>query len=453
MSITLGDKQNICLVGIGGVSMSGIAMALKNDGRRVFGSDRAESRITRRLEENGIPVRIGHFADTVNGADLVIRNAAIHDDAPEIKEARRLGIPVMERPDAWGEIMADYENAICISGMHGKSSTTGFCASIAIATGVNPTITIGAELPSIGGTVHLGDKRLFIAEACEYCNSFLSFRPTYAVVHNIEEDHPDFFKSLDHIKDSFRRYIALVPDHGAVIANIDDENVLDVLKGTTRRVVSYAVDCDADFRAVNVEYNLGFGSFDVVWNGEVRHVSLKCPGHHSILNALAAIAATVTAGIDFSVAADGASAFTGVGRRFEVKGKLNGALVVDDFAHHPTEMTATIKSAMDMGYKRVVCAFQSHTYTRTAALFDDFVKALKLPDVTYILETYAARETNTTGVTAVDLAESVGAPYFADISALAEALKKDVKDGDLLLVMGAGDISELPKIFGSELKG
>ncbi len=452
MSVTLRDKQRICLVGIGGVSMSGIAMALKNDGRYVFGSDRSESAITRRLEENGIPVRIGHFADTVSDADLVIRNAAIHDDNPEIEAALRLGIPVMERPDAWGELMTDYDSAICISGMHGKSSTTGFCATIALKAGVDPTITIGAELPSIGGTVKLGGKRLFIAEACEYCNSFLSFRPTYAIIHNIEEDHPDFFKSLDHIKDSFRRYVALVPDHGAVIANIDDENVRDVLKGTNRRVVSYSIESDADFRGVNIKYDRGFASFDVVWNGKMCHVTLKCPGQHSLLNALAAIAATVTAGIDFSVAADAVSSFTGIGRRFEIKGKLNGALVVDDFAHHPTEMTATIKSAMDMGYKRVVCAFQSHTYTRTASLFDDFVSALKLPDVTYILETYAARETNTTGVTAIDLSRSVGAPYFSDIRALAQILQDEVKEGDLLLVMGAGDISQLPSLFGDSLK-
>lgn len=449
--MTLSDKQNICLVGIGGVSMSGIALVLKQDGRHVFGADRTESKITRRLEAAGIPVHIGHDAKNIEGADLVIRNAAIHDDAPEIRAAREKGIPVMERPDAWGELMTGYGSAICISGMHGKSSTTGFASTIALEAGLDPTITIGAELPAIDGTMHIGAKKLFIAEACEYCNSFLSFKPTYAIVHNIEEDHLDFFKDLDDIKSSFRRYIALVPDHGAVIANIDDANVRDVIAGSDRPIVTYAIDRDADFRALEITFDRGFASFTVAHGSNAQRITLKCPGRHSVMNALAAIAACVSAGICFAAACDGAAKFTGIGRRFEIKGTLNGALVVDDFAHHPTEMTATLKTAMEMGYDRVICAFQSHTYTRTAALFDDFAKALRIPDVTYVLETYAARETNTTGINATDLANAADAPYFSDIRMLAETLKQEAKKGDLILTMGAGDIAALSEFFGDTL--
>ena len=447
----LSDKQHICLVGIGGVSMSGIALVLKQDGKHVFGADRAESKITRRLEATGIPVHIGHDARNIDGADLVIRNAAIHDDAPEIKAAREKGIPVMERPDAWGELMTGYDCAICISGMHGKSSTTGFASTIALEAGLDPTITIGAELASIGGTMHIGAKKLFIAEACEYCNSFLSFKPTYAVVHNIEEDHLDFFKDLDDIKSSFRRYIALIPDHGAVIANIDDANVRDVLSGSDRRIVSYAIDRDVDFRGIDITFDRGFASFTVVHDTEQKRIKLQCPGRHSVMNALASIAACVSAGISFEEACSDAAQFTGIGRRFEVKGTLNGALVVDDFAHHPTEMTTTLKTAMEMGFDRVICAFQSHTYTRTAALFDDFAEALRIPDVTYVLETYAARETNTTGVEATDLALAADAPYFADIYALAETLMQEARPGDLILTMGAGNIVDLAEIFGDSL--
>jgi len=449
--ITLLDKQNICLVGIGGVSMSGIALALKLDGKNVFGSDRAESKITRRLEANGIPVHIGHNEKNIEGADIIIRNAAIHDDAPEMVAARKAGIPVMERPAAWGELMADYKTAICVSGMHGKSSTTGFLSTIALEAGLDPSITIGAELTAIGGTVHIGKKDLFIAEACEYCNSFLSFKPTYAIIHNIEEDHLDFFKDLDDIKESFRRYTELVPDHGAVIANIDDANVRDVLSKTDRPIVSYSLCTHADFYGEDITFDHGFASVTVAGSGQKERITLKCPGRHSVYNALASIAAAVSAGIDFHTACRGAVDFTGIGRRFEIKGKLNGALVVDDFAHHPTEMTTTLRSAMEMGYNRVVCAFQSHTYTRTAALFSDFAQALQIPDVTYVLETYAARETNTTGVTAEDLAKAANAPYFADIRSLAETLKQEIREGDLLLTMGAGNISDLSEIFGDAL--
>ncbi len=448
---TLSDKKHICLIGIGGVSMSGIALCLQQDGKDVFGADRAESAITHRLEDHGIPVHIGHDADNIKGADLVIRNAAIHDDAPEIVAAHAAGIPIMERPDAWGELMTGYGCAVCVSGMHGKSSVTGFCSEIALDAGVDPTITIGAELPAIDGTVHIGAKKLFIAEACEYCNSFLSFKPTYAIIHNVEEDHLDFFKDLDDIKASFRKYVTHIPDHGAVIANIDDKNVLDVIAGTDRRVVTYSLESDADFRGEAVTFDRGYATFTIRHGDKTEALTLNCPGLHSVYNALAAVAAMTSAGIDFSVSCRGAAAFAGIGRRFERKGTVNGAVVIDDFAHHPTEMTTTIRTAMGMGYDRVLCAFQSHTYTRTAALFDDFAAALRLPHKAYVLETYAARETNTTSVTAKDLAEAAGAPYFADIETLAKTLLEEVRPGDLLLTMGAGNISALSEHFGDKL--
>ena len=429
------------LVGIGGVSMSPLAEVLHGAGMVITGSDMRESPAVEHLRSLGIPVSIGHRAENLGEAELVIRTAAVHDSNPEISAAHAQGVPVFERAQAWGAIMRGYQHALCISGTHGKTTTTSMCTHIIMAAGLDPTVMIGGTLPLLGAGHRVGKGDTIILESCEYCNSFLSFFPTIAVILNIEADHLDFFKDLEDVERSFRRFADLVPEGGRIIANRDDANTMATLAGETRPVTTFGLE-EGDVHAAGLTWEKGLPAFDVVCRGEVyAHVSLKVPGLHNVKNALAAAGSAFALGARGVAGERGLAQFRGAGRRFEHKGSFHGAEVYDDYAHHPGELEALLDTARSLGYERVVCAFQPHTYTRTAALFDDFVEVLKKPDVTLLAEIFAAREDNESGISSRDLAERIpGARYFATLPEVTAALRELARPGDLILTVGAGDV-------------
>ena len=432
--------RRVHLSGIGGVSMCPLAEVLHGMGLVVQGSDMRDSPIVEHLRSLGISVAVGHTAQDIEGAEFLIRTAAIHDDNPEIAAAHQKGIPVFERAEAWGAIMQRYENAICIAGTHGKTTTTAMTTHIFMAAQADPTVMIGGTLPMLHSGYRVGKGGTIILESCEYCNSFLYFFPTVAVVLNIDADHLDFFKDLDDIKHSFRRFAQLVPADGKIVANADDANAMDALKGLP--LFTFGLDHPADCRGENLTWNHGLPSFDIVIDGKLyTSLSLHTAGRHNVLNALAAAAAAYVLGIPGEAVKAGLEAFSGAGRRFEYKGEYNGAKIYDDYAHHPGELHALLTAARSMGYQRVICAFQPHTYSRTKALFDDFVRELRTVDQVVLAEIFAARETNTIGISSADLAAeipgSIFCPTLQDVTA---QLKKLAQPGDLILTVGAGDI-------------
>lgn len=434
------------LIGIGGVSMSPLAEVLIGAGLIIRGSDMAESEKTDHLESLGVEVQIGHAAENVAAdAQFVVRTAAVHDDNPEIVEAHLRNIPVFERAQAWGAIMTHYKNALCISGTHGKTTTTSMSTHILMAAQRDPTVMIGGTLPLLQAGHRVGKGDTIVMESCEYYNSFLYFSPTVAVILNIEADHLDFFKDLEDVKASFRRFAELVPENGYVVANADDENTMSALSGLNRKIVTFGLSGDADVYADNIEQKGAQTEFDIMHMGEFfAHVSLRVPGLHNVKNALAATAAAICLGLDATAVSYGLAGFTGAGRRFEFKGKFNGADVYDDYAHHPGELKALLDAVEPLGYKRVVLVFQPHTYSRTAALFDDFVKQLSRADLTYLAEIYAARETNTLGISSADLAKNIpNAIFLPSFEELEKALRFTAAPGDIILTVGAGDVYKI----------
>ena len=429
------------LPGIGGVSMAPLAEVLHGAGMVITGSDMRESAAVEHLRSLGITVHIGHRAENLGQAELVIRTAAVHDDNPEIAAAHAAGVPVFERAQAWGAIMRGYKHALCISGTHGKTTTTSMCTHIIMAAQMDPTVMIGGTLPLLGSGYRVGHGDTIILESCEYCNSFLSFFPTVAVILNIEADHLDFFKDLEDVEKSFRAFADLVPEGGRIIANRDDENTMRTLAGEERPVTTFGL-AEGDIHAADLTWNKGLPTFDVVCRDQVyAHVSLSVPGLHNVKNALAAAASAIALGVPGEAVERGLAQFRGAGRRFEHKGTYHGAEVYDDYAHHPGELKALLDTARTLGYERVICAFQPHTYSRTAALFDDFAEVLKKPDVTLLAEIFAARETNDIGISSKDLADRIpGARYCATLPEVTDALRALARPGDLILTVGAGDI-------------
>ncbi len=441
------------LIGIGGVSMSPLAEVLQGAQLRITGSDMSDSAKVEQLRKRGIEINIGHRAENITPEiDFIVRTAAVHDDNVEIVRAHELGIPVFERTQAWGAIMRDYKNALCISGTHGKTTTTSMSTHILMAARKDPTVMIGGTLPLLKAAHRVGSGDTIILESCEYYNSFLSFSPTVAVILNIEADHLDFFKDIEDIKHSFRRFAQLVPEDGCVVANKDDANTMEVVSGIGRKVITFGLHEDADVYARNIHSHGAQTEFDVMYNGKLfTRVSLRVPGLHNVKNALAASAATIFLGASPLDIKYGLAAFTGAERRFEFKGKYNGADVYDDYAHHPGELRALLDAVAPLGYKRVVLAFQPHTYSRTKALFPDFVEQLRRPDLTLLAEIYAAREQNTIGISSADLAKEIpGSLFFPTFDELLAYLRENAQPGDLILTVGAGDIFRVGERLVSE---
>ena len=428
---------HVHLVGIGGVSMRPLGLVLKGMGMQVTGSDMSASDGTRELEEKGIPVAIGHNAENIAGADCIIRTAAAHNDNPEIAAARASGIPVFERAQAWGEIMKSYKNAVCVSGTHGKTTTTSMLTHILMAADMDPTVMIGGYLPLLHASHRVGHGDTILLESCEYCDSFLNFFPTLALVLNVEEDHLDYFKDLADIQKSFHKFAEMATF--GVVANGDDPHTVKAMEGID--YVSFGLGEGNRIHAANMCPD--WRHFDVVCDGESYcHLDMGVLGKHNAMNALAAAAAAWMMGIPGEAVAHGLESFHGAGRRMEFKGQFHGADVYDDYAHHPDEVAATIAAVRNaMPDRRLVLAFQPHTYTRTSALFDDFVRELGRADVLVLAEIYAARERNTIGISSADLAEKIpGAVFCETLPEVTEYLSAHVREGDVVITMGAGDI-------------
>ena len=428
--------HHVHLVGIGGVSMRPLGLVLKGMGMEVTGSDMNASVSTDELIEQGIPVAIGHRAENIEGADCIIRTAAAHNDNPEIAAARAAGIPVFERAQAWGEIMKSYRNAICISGTHGKTTTTSMMTHILMEADMDPTVMIGGYLPLLHAGHRVGHGDTIVLESCEYCDSFLNFFPTLAIVLNVEADHLDYFKDLADIQKSFHKFASLATF--GVVANGDDPHTVQAMEGID--YVSFGLGEGNRIHAANMHPD--WRHFDVICDGKYYcHLDMGVLGRHNAMNALAASAAAWMMGIPGETVSKGIQSFHGAGRRMEFKGKFNGADVYDDYAHHPDELKATLEAVRSMGYKRVVLAFQPHTYSRTKALFDDFVRELKKSDVVVLAEIYAARERNTIGISSAQLAEQIpGAVYCETLPDVTAYLRENVREGDIVVTMGAGDI-------------
>ena len=450
-NITIKKGMRIYLIGIGGVSMSGIAQMLLKEGCVVSGSDRSSSPLTEKLEQAGIKVFIGHDADNVKDCDLVVYSAAIREDNPERVRAKELGIKQIDRAQMLGMIMKEYDCPIAVSGTHGKTTTSGMLTHIFMECGKNPTVTVGGELDIIRGNVHLGDKKYFIAEACEYHQSFLRFFPKISIITNIEADHLDYFKDLDHIIDTFRSLALLTPTDGALIVNGEDKNIAKALSEVDRKIITFGMRGDFDYTIDNLSPN-GFNhyTFTVCKKGNpVGEIRLSVPGIHNVYDALAAFAAADYLGIGADDICDSLYRFGGTHRRFETRGIMGGILVVDDYAHHPTEIAATLAAARDMKFNNIWCLFQPHTYTRTKAFFDDFVKVLSKSNANIIVtDIYAARETDTGIVSALQLANAIpNAVYKKTFAEAAEFIKSQARRGDIVITMGAGDVYKVGDIL------
>ena len=428
--------KHVHLVGIGGVSMRPLGLVLQGMGLHVTGSDMNASVSTDELIAKGIHVAIGHSEDNIVGADCIIRTAAAHNDNPEIAAARRMGIPMFERAQAWGVIMQAYKNAICISGTHGKTTTTSMVTHILMEAHTDPTVMIGGYLPLLHAGHRVGHGDTIVLESCEYCDSFLNFFPTLAVILNIEADHLDYFKDLNDVEKSFRQFARL--SSGGILANGDDPHVVDTLSGLD--YVSFGLNPENRVHAENICPD--WRHLDVVCDGQFYcHLDLQVLGKHNALNALGAAGTAWMLGIPGEAVSHGLATFGGAERRMQFKGNFAGAKVYDDYAHHPDELAATIEAVRTMEHKRLVIAFQPHTYTRTKALFPDFVRELKKADYVVLAEIYAARERNTVGISSKDLAEQIpDSVYCATLQDVTEHLRSIARQGDVIITVGAGDI-------------
>ena len=445
----LEGKKSVYFLGIGGITMSSLAHVTYIHGFKVGGSDRLLSPLTARLAAEGIEVFEGHKAEQIEGYDALVYTVAVSADTPELVRAKEMGIPIISRSDYLGYIMRAYTNRVGLAGMHGKSTATSMTTEVFLAGEADPTVISGAELSSMHGAYRIGGMDNFVFESCEYMDSFLDFYPTIAVVLNIELDHVDYFKDLDHVKRSFRAYIEKTRGCGCAVLNADDENVMDMAKGFCGSVLTFGVKNEADIMAKNISYEGGVASFDLCHGSMKKRVKLSVSGEHNVYNALAAAACGILCGLKSDLIVKGLGNFKGASRRLELKGTLNGARVYDDYAHHPTEIAATLRTVGQMGAKRIICIYQPHTYSRTKGLYKEFVESLRLCDVPILADIYAARETDTLGVSSEQLAKDIGngALYFDSFEKIADYVNVNAKDGDIILTMGAGNITNLSKLF------
>ena len=446
--INFQNPIHIYFIGIGGISMSGLAEILLSEGFRISGSDRAPSSLTQMLEEQGVTVYYGQREENLSEVvDLVVYTSAIRPDNPERVAADRLQIPALTRAQLLGQMMRNYKVPIAISGTHGKTTTTSMVSQILLDADVDPTLSIGGIYKPICGNIRVGSSEYFVTEACEYTNSFLSFFPKIGIILNIEEDHLDFFKDIQDIRDSFHRFALLLPEDGTLIINSDINQVEEITAGLSCRVITYGSSPSSDYSASQITYDaFGFPSFHLMHkDGKEEVFSLKVHGKHNVTNALASIALADVLDIPGDIVAKGLLSFGGTDRRFEYKGQLHGINIIDDYAHHPTEIRATLNAAKDYPHKKLWCVFQPHTYTRTKAFLDEFAKALSLADEIILADIYAAREKDSLGISSQTLQHKIeelghSCYYFPSFEAIEDFLLKNCTKDDLLITMGAGNV-------------
>lgn len=451
-NLDFNTPANLHFTGIGGISMSALAEIMISRGFTVTGSDSHESKITDHLESLGAKIFYNQVAGNISSdIDVLIYTAAIKQDNPELVKAKELGIPLLTRAEFLGQIMLNYPMAIGVSGTHGKTTTTSMLSQIMLEGNTDPTILVGGIMPAIHGNTRVGHSDKLITEACEYTNSFLSFKPNMAIILNVAADHLDFFKDLDDIRHSFRKFAELVPDDGFLVINSDIDNLEYFTDGLKCKVITVGSDpAKSDYSATNIEFDqFAKGSYDLVVNDEKSfHVALNVTGEHNIYNSLAAIAAAHAMGISDENIKAGLTQYGGTDRRFQYKGKVGDVTIIDDYAHHPDEITATIKTAKHYPHKKMWVVFQPHTYSRTKSLLPEFGKALKEADAVVLADIYAAREKDTLGVSSLDVKKEIEkygteVHYYPSFSEIENFLLESCSPGDLLITMGAGDVVKI----------
>lgn len=455
--IDFSKPVGVHFIGIGGISMSGLAEILLLDGFRVSGSDTHRSELTESLKARGAVIHYGQRKENItDDVDVVVYSAAVHADNEEYAEAVRRRLPMLSRAELLGQIMKHYGTAIAVAGTHGKTTTTSMLAEVLMREEKDPTVSVGGMLDSIGGNIRVGRSDTFLTEACEYTDSFLSFFPTIGVILNVKADHLDYFKDIDHIRRSFRRFAELIPADGLLVISNDIEKLDELTDGLACRVVTVGKEGKADYTASAISFGAGaLPEFDCVGpDGEKAHFALSVPGEHNVMNALAAIAVGRELDIPMESLSRDLAGFGGTHRRFELKGKLGEITIIDDYAHHPDEIRATLTTAANWGADRVVCVFQPHTYSRTLALMDDFADALSLADLIVLAKIYPARETDNLGISSQNLADKLAergkkVVYIDSFDGIEKFLLENSVPGDLLITMGAGDIVKV----GDELLG
>ena len=444
-------NKKIHMIGIGGISMSGIAKILLSFDCQITGYDATKTDLTKDLEEKGIKVSYTPCLENVENADIVVYTAAIPKDNEELVHAKKLNKELYERSVFFGLMMKDYKNVLCICGTHGKSTTTGMVSTIFMEAEKNPTIQIGAILPIIGGNEHVGSKEFFIAEACEYVDSFLDFFPTAEIILDIDNDHLDYFKNLDNIIHSFKRFTNLLPENGILVVNSDDENALMAVKDYDKKIITYGINNQAMYMAKDIVFdNFGHPTYKLYVNNEYKlDISLNVSGNHNVLNSLAATALSHQYNIELDTIKKALYNYHGVGRRFEMLGKCNGALVYDDYAHHPSEIKTTYDSVKKTPHKHEYAVFQGHTFSRTKDHLEEFANILSKFENVIIAKIYPARETNIYNVHEEDLVELIkkngnnNAIYLDSFDKIVDYLKANVQKDDLVITIGAGPINEV----------
>lgn len=454
--IDLSQYKKIHCIGIGGIGLSAIAEILLSRGYEVSGSDMKESAETARLASKGARVFIGHRAENADEADLLVFSAAVGHDNPEMKRAEERGIPILSRAQMLGLLMQEYENSIAVSGTHGKTTTTSMVSLILDRAKLEPTILVGGNLAEIGGNVKVGHSRYFITEACEYMDSFLSLKPKIEIILNIDSDHLDYFKDIDHIVSSFDKFAQLVPPSGTIIAYDANPFVNQVIRDLDN-VVTFGLSENCDYYASNIQFNEeGMPSFDVCHDGKLlSRVQLAVPGEHNILNALAAFTCACALGVEPQLIKETLERYHGTQRRFDIVGTTaKGVKIVDDYAHHPTEIKATLSASENVPHNKLWCIFQPHTYTRTIALFDEFAEAFEKADKLILAEIYAAREKNIYKISSAQLAEKIKEThphkevlFMEDFAAIADYVDDQAQRGDMVITMGAGDIYKVGEML------
>ena len=447
--INFNQPTHVHFIGIGGISMSGLAHILLDRGFTVSGSDMRPSELTKELEKCGAVVSYSHMSSNITkDIDTVVYTAAISESNPELVTAKKLHLHILTRAQLLGQLMTNYTTAINVAGTHGKTTTTSMIADILIHADCDPTVSVGGILHSIGGNIRTGKSDIFLTEACEYTNSFLAFHPTLNVILNVKADHLDFFKDIDDIRHSFRLFNELLPDDGTLVINTDIDDYEYFYNGLHCNIITVGSNPDiSKYSAKNIQYDsTGCCSYDLLVNKSIMdHIELCIQGIHNVYNSLAAIAVCLELGLHMDTIKDGLRHFTGADRRFQMKGTFDGVTVVDDYAHHPDEITATLNSALHYPHNRIWCVFQPHTYSRTKALLQDFAKALTAADVVVLADIYAAREQNHFNITSADLQEEIiklntTCYYINSFESIEKFLKKNCINGDLLITIGAGNV-------------
>ena len=446
--IDFNQPIHVHFMGIGGISMSGLAEILHEEHFTISGSDDRESELTRHLEHLGMQIFYGLKAENIiSGIDLVVYTAAIREDNPEFAQAKAMGLPMLSRAELLGQIMDNYKNSIAVSGTHGKTTTTSMISQILLAAKTDPTITVGGILKAIDGNLRVGNSEVFISEACEYTNSFLNFRPKYSIILNVEAEHLDFFKDLADVRNSFHQFALNTKDDGTLFINGDIESYDELVADIPAKVVTYGLSDSCDFYPADITFDeKACATYTVMHKDKaLMTVSMNVPGMHNVSNSLAAIALSLELGLSEEAIRTGLLEFGGANRRFQYKGTVDGVTIIDDYAHHPTEIRATLTAAKNYPHDRIVLAFQPHTYSRTKAFLDDFAEVLSMADVVVLADIYAAREKNTYGISSEDLLHKLQEHgtecyYFPTFAEIENFLEKKCMNGDLLITMGAGDV-------------